>query len=46
MTTNFSTLMRLGYSTHILADMDEDIRGRTVVDSDGNEIGKVSSCGG
>jgi sporulation protein YlmC with PRC-barrel domain len=35
------TLMRLGDSTHMLADPGQDIRGRKVVDQEGNEIGKV-----
>ncbi|HWS32554.1 MAG TPA: PRC-barrel domain-containing protein [Actinoplanes sp.] len=35
------TLMRLGDSGQMLADLEQDIRGRTVLDRDGNEIGRV-----
>jgi sporulation protein YlmC with PRC-barrel domain len=35
------TMMRLSDSDQILADPEQDIRGRTVVDREGNEIGKV-----
>lgn len=35
------TLMRLGDSGQMLADREQDIRGHTVLDRDGNEIGKV-----
>lgn len=41
MSVNFGTLIRLGDSDQMLADPDQDIRGRTVRDRDGNEIGKV-----
>ncbi len=35
------TMMRLSDSEQILADPQQDIRGRTVVDREGKEIGKV-----
>jgi sporulation protein YlmC with PRC-barrel domain len=35
------TLVLLSDSEHIVADPDQDIRGRRVLDRDGNEIGKV-----
>jgi sporulation protein YlmC with PRC-barrel domain len=35
------TLMRLGDSGRLLADPDQDIRGRAVLDRDGHEIGQV-----
>lgn len=41
MTTLFGTMMTLSDSDHMLADPQQDIRGRTVVDRDGNEIGKI-----
>ena len=41
MTTHPAILVRLTDSNRTLADVDQDIRGRTVVDRDGNEIGKV-----
>lgn len=36
-----ATMMRLSDSEQIVADPEQDIRGRKVVDCDGNEIGKV-----
>ncbi|WP_328474461.1 PRC-barrel domain-containing protein [Actinoplanes sp. NBC_00393] len=41
MNANFGTLVELGDSGQMLADPDQDIRGRKVLDRDGNEIGKV-----
>ncbi|MDY7087204.1 MAG: PRC-barrel domain-containing protein [Actinomycetota bacterium] len=41
MSTESSTLMRLSDSDQMLADPTQDIRGRKVLDRDGNEIGKV-----
>jgi sporulation protein YlmC with PRC-barrel domain len=41
MNVQSGTLMRLGDSGQMLADPDQDIRGRKVLDRDGNEIGKV-----
>src|SRR5690349_16751689 len=41
MVSESGTLMRLSDSSHLLADPGQDIRGRTVVDQDGNEIGQV-----
>ena len=41
MNTESGILMRLSDSDHIVADPDQDIRGRTVLDCDGKEIGKV-----
>jgi sporulation protein YlmC with PRC-barrel domain len=41
MTTQPAILVRLTDSNLTLADADQDIRGRTVLDRDGNEIGKV-----
>lgn len=41
MKTPVGTMMRLTDSDQVLADPEQDIRGRTVVDSAGNEIGKV-----
>ncbi|MCM4083859.1 PRC-barrel domain-containing protein [Paractinoplanes hotanensis] len=35
------TMMRLGDSGQMLADRDQDIRGRKVLDRDGHELGKV-----
>jgi len=35
------TMMRLSDSEHIVADPDQDIRGRKVLDRDGKELGKV-----
>lgn len=36
-----ATLIKLGDSEHMLANLDEDIRGRKVVDRDGEKLGKV-----
>lgn len=41
MNVESGTLMRLGDTGQMLADPDQDIRGRKVLDRDGNEIGKV-----
>lgn len=41
MNVESGTLMRLGDTDQMLADPDQDIRGRKVLDRDGNEIGKV-----
>ncbi|MCO8277471.1 PRC-barrel domain-containing protein [Actinoplanes sp. TRM 88003] len=41
MSTESGTMMGLGDSGQMLADPAQDIRGRTVVDRDGNELGKV-----
>jgi sporulation protein YlmC with PRC-barrel domain len=41
MNVESGTLMRLGDSGQMLADPDQDIRGRKVLDRDGNEIGNV-----
>jgi sporulation protein YlmC with PRC-barrel domain len=41
MTTHPAILIRLTETDRTLADADQDIRGRTVLDRDGNEIGKV-----
>ncbi|GIF01215.1 PRC-barrel domain-containing protein [Paractinoplanes rishiriensis] len=41
MDTGISTLMRLGDSGQMVADPQQDIRGRKVLDRDGHEIGKV-----
>lgn len=41
MTTGPGFMMRMSDTTHMVADLGEDIRGRTVVDRDGHEIGKV-----
>jgi sporulation protein YlmC with PRC-barrel domain len=41
MTMEFGTMMRLGDSNQMLIDQRQDIRGRNVLDRDGNEIGKV-----
>ena len=40
-THDFATLSLLGDSDLTIADGEEDIRGRTVKDKDGTEIGKV-----
>ncbi len=40
-THDFTTLSLLGDSDLTIADADEDIRGRTVKDADGTEIGKI-----
>lgn len=37
------TLVRLGESEHTVADPAEDIRGRDVIDRDGEDIGKVDA---
>ncbi|MEU4428462.1 PRC-barrel domain-containing protein [Actinoplanes sp. NPDC024001] len=38
---NTATLIKLSDSEHMLADPDADIRGRKVVDRDGEDLGKV-----
>lgn len=38
---NTATLIKLSDSEHMLASQDEDIRGRKVVDHDGEDLGKV-----
>jgi sporulation protein YlmC with PRC-barrel domain len=41
MTTRFGTMVLLSDSEHIMPDPGQDIRGRKVLDCDGNEIGKI-----
>lgn len=41
-TSNTNRLIRLGDTDRTVADPDEDIRGRDVTDSNGEDIGKVS----
>jgi sporulation protein YlmC with PRC-barrel domain len=41
MNVESGTMMRLGDSGRLLADPDQDIRGHTVLDQDGHEIGKI-----
>jgi len=41
MNTESGTMMRLGESDQRLADPSQDIRGRRVLDRDGNDVGKV-----
>ena len=42
MNPTIGALMRLSDSTRMLADPDQDIRGRKVVDQEDNEIGRVA----
>ena len=41
MSMRSGTMMRLGDSDQVLADPRDDIRGRNVIDREGNEIGRV-----
>ncbi len=41
MAEKLATMMRLSDSEQVLADPDQDIRGRRVLDRDGNEIGRI-----
>jgi sporulation protein YlmC with PRC-barrel domain len=41
MSKGSGSITRLSDSAHIMADPDDDIRGRKVLDCDGKEIGKV-----
>ncbi len=42
-TTNVASIVKLGDSDLMLAEREEDVRGRTAIDRDGEKIGEVKS---